>query len=301
MSSSCNHSRIFRPMDGLTQRHVCSLLNVPFISEHKFKQSKQLGAPIKRHSINGDGNCLFRALSFVITGRQNYYRSIRQKIVSHMKEIEFALQPHINCPLEDYLLNSKIASDKTWGTDIEILTASSLLNTDIYVYTKTGKTFCWHRFSKQLLHGNELLPVHEHSIYLYHENEVHYDVVLDVEGVEIEKCEAQNKIQSDFTGSNYPISSEVRVEQAFNASSTPSFSPVNKSSQNFLCSLLNVPFISEHNIKQSKPLGEPIKRYSINGDGNCLFRALSFVMTIQFIYTMKMRCIMMLFWTYRGC
>ncbi len=94
---------------------------MPFISEHKLKQSKPLGAHIKRHSINGDGNCLFRALSFGITGRQTYYRSIRQKIVSHMKEIEFALQPHINCPLEDYLLNSKMASDKTWGTDIYVI------------------------------------------------------------------------------------------------------------------------------------------------------------------------------------
>ena len=58
----------------------------------------------------------------------------------------------------------------------------------------------WHRFSKQLLHGNEPLRVNDLSIYLYHENEVHYDVVLDVEGVEIEKCEAENKIQSFSCG-----------------------------------------------------------------------------------------------------
>lgn len=121
---------------------------------------------------------------FAITGRQNYYKSIRQKIVSHMKDIEFPLQPHINCSLEDYLLNSRIlACDKTWGTDIEILTASSLLDTDIYVHTKAGKAFCWHRFSKQMLHEDRSLPINEHSIYLYHDNGVHYDVVLDVKDV----------------------------------------------------------------------------------------------------------------------
>ncbi len=187
-----SHGYIFRILQHFATK-LCSFSNFDnFFPEITFVIPRLKIFLKRKWSINGDGDCLFRALSFVITGRQSYYRSIRQKIVSHMKEIEFALQPHINCPLEDYLLNSKMASDKTWGTDIEILTASSLLDTDIYVYTETGKTFCWHRFPKQLLHGNEPLRVNDHSIYLYHENEVHYDVVLDVEGVEIEKCEADS-------------------------------------------------------------------------------------------------------------
>ena len=87
-----------------------------------------------------------------------------------------------------------MACDKTWGTDIEILTASSLLNTDIYVYTKTEKAFCWHRFSKQMLHRDKSLPVDDGSIYLYHENWVHYDVVLDVKDVTSAKRKVDNNL-----------------------------------------------------------------------------------------------------------
>ena len=48
------------------------------------------------HLIQGDGNCLFRALSYVITGVQSYHSVVRHKILDHMKEIEVLLVPHMN-------------------------------------------------------------------------------------------------------------------------------------------------------------------------------------------------------------
>ena len=50
-----------------------------------------------------------------------------------MKEIESVLQSHPNLSLDDYLVSSKMAFDKVCGTDIEILAATSLFSTNIYI------------------------------------------------------------------------------------------------------------------------------------------------------------------------
>ena len=88
--------------------------------------SKPLGDPIKLFNINGDGNCLFRSFSYAITGRQNYHRLIRIRIIDHMKTIESALLPHIGTSVQEYLTQSKMNCDGVWGTDIEIFTLQLL-------------------------------------------------------------------------------------------------------------------------------------------------------------------------------
>lgn len=130
----------FIPLNENSQNLMCSLLGLPLISMHKIQHPKMLknAQPAKIHNISGDGNCLFRALSFAITGRQIYHRLVRQKILNNMREIENLLYPHMNMSLDMYLAQSGMANETVWGTDVEILAASSLLSTDIYVYTKVG-------------------------------------------------------------------------------------------------------------------------------------------------------------------
>jgi hypothetical protein len=55
-----------------------------------------------------------------------------------MKAIECSLLPHVGTPVDEYLTRTNMKHDGVWGTDIEILTASSLFCTDVYVYTKVG-------------------------------------------------------------------------------------------------------------------------------------------------------------------
>ena len=50
------------------------------------------------------------------------------------------------------------------------------------------------------------------------------------------------------------------------------FLPIGGESQLSLCRLLRLPLIVNNFEMSSKPLGDPIKIFSINGDGNCLFR-----------------------------
>ena len=167
---------VFSAADCQAQGFMCSLVDLPLISKHSFEMPKKpLTTPTKFYYIQGDGNCLFRALSYAVTGRQVYHASLRHKIVNHMREIENLLQPHIGMSLIDYLNSSRMAikNDKVWGTDIEILAACSLLKTDIYTYNKVGDVYKWNKL-------NGSAPENDCAIYINHTNGVHYDIVLDV-------------------------------------------------------------------------------------------------------------------------
>ena len=130
--------------------------------------------------VQGDGNCLFRALSYAITGRQIYHTLVRHKTIQHMSTIEQLLKPHMNSSLNDYLNHSQMSHLGTWGSDIELLAASHLLDTDIFVYTKVGLAYKWHKFSKCMLDGSLKLLNNKCAIYLNQTGGIHYDVVLDV-------------------------------------------------------------------------------------------------------------------------
>ena len=168
----------FVPVNKDSQKVLASMLNLPVIKAHENIQSKAIGSPSTSFNVQGDGNCLFRALSYAVTGRQIYHNIIRQKIIQHMSTIEHLLKPHMNDSLKDYLNRTKMSRQGTWGTDVELFAASHLLDTDIFVYTKSGHDSKWNRFSKSMLDG--CLPKNKCAIYINHTGGVHFDVVLDV-------------------------------------------------------------------------------------------------------------------------
>ena len=57
---------------------------LPLVVNNCSKHSKPLGTPSKLVQILGDGNCLFRALSYAVKGRQIYYTQVRAQIINHI-------------------------------------------------------------------------------------------------------------------------------------------------------------------------------------------------------------------------
>ena len=93
--------------------------------------------------IIGDGNCLFRAISYLITGSQQQHMSIRQASVCHLREIEdlpfrtgTLLRSVYEGGIDDYIASSEIDCAGAWGSDVEMLTLAHLLNTPIYSYVE---------------------------------------------------------------------------------------------------------------------------------------------------------------------
>ena len=124
---------VFTPNNERSQSFMCSVMNLPLVVQHAVKPSKKLGKPSKlSQRILNDGNCLFRAFSYVITGRQVYHTKVREQIINHMRHTKHFLLPHMKTSLDSYLATcrSHMARNGVCRTDIEILSAASLLSND---------------------------------------------------------------------------------------------------------------------------------------------------------------------------
>ncbi len=118
----------FFQVDEDWQRQWCSKLDLPYSStyERSIGSSNTILTRPDRQSVRvmlGDGNCLFRSLSCVLTGSQQHHLLVRCLICNHMSSITHLLLPHIHpcISVEDYITRTKMDNNLVWGTDIEIL------------------------------------------------------------------------------------------------------------------------------------------------------------------------------------
>ena len=110
-------SGIFNPL-GETQRRLCRQLGMLFIKSNGCTgggTDVPLRAPRSMHRIQGDGNCLFRAFSYAITGSE---RLLRRAIIHYMRttdECMRLLAGHIvdDVTLDDYIQRTRIDEEGT--------------------------------------------------------------------------------------------------------------------------------------------------------------------------------------------
>ena len=183
-----NTSHHFLMIDAQWQQSQCNRLHNALTVCHKHKSMATAipcGIPLHVQQICGDGNCFFRALSYCLTGNELQHLLLRSLTIEHMKKISDIVEVNFlnSRTLENYLSSSQMPSNSTWATEVEIYTAAHMLNTNIYIYSIYAQAQQGHQW-KWLLHSPTLLDhtlqPSNRSIYLYHRNQNHYDVVLSV-------------------------------------------------------------------------------------------------------------------------
>ena len=183
------------PIDEEWQRQACRLLNLRFVRPFERESGGPdviLTLPDTFHlrRIVGDGNCLFRAMSFIITGSESQHFEIRTSIIAHMLDIPELLtgrgaDGHNNYlsyyhggyrSVENYLARTNMANEGAWGTDLEMSLLAHML--DIVVYSYKAGQFWIACFPKGIDHS---LPedVNKKSIYIYYTGN-HYEVVTKI-------------------------------------------------------------------------------------------------------------------------
>ena len=89
----------FNPVDEEWQRNSCAIMGLQFVAASGLNTGVPevtLTCPRTTHSIQGDGNCLFRTLSFIITGSEEQQTLVCEAILHHMLQIaHFMLSHHI--------------------------------------------------------------------------------------------------------------------------------------------------------------------------------------------------------------
>ena len=177
----------YYPVDLEWQKTACATLGL----EHHHPPSRHRGGganvpltpPDHNHTkdIDGDGNCMFRSFSYVITGSQAQHMAVRQAILDHMVAISHLLYAHQYdlfagySSVQEYIEHTKMNQNETWGSDIEIITLSHLINTCIFTYSTQDQN--WYRFSPHSVDRTLPDDITQRAMYLRY-LPGHYDVVL---------------------------------------------------------------------------------------------------------------------------
>ncbi len=184
--STHSHSQLdapqaFFPVDEQWQRHHCAQLHLNFLCasypHNVGGPNVPLTAPRASQTILGDGNCLFRCLSYILTGTQRQHMAVRRALLDYMGRIEAMLADNFLLnydSLDDYVQTTNMHMSGTWGTEVEVMMLASLLCTRIYLY----RDYCpWHENHPELF-GGQATAVG--AIYLSHLNGNHFNVVVSV-------------------------------------------------------------------------------------------------------------------------
>ena len=126
----------FRPLSTNEQLKLCDEFNLNWVGPVRYVRVGEilLGPPSRGKDIAGDGNCLFRALCYAITGSETDHSTIRFLICQHIR----LNNTYVGMNGLEYLNQSKMEQLFIPGTDVELMAAADMLSTDIYVFHRWG-------------------------------------------------------------------------------------------------------------------------------------------------------------------
>ncbi|GMS89813.1 hypothetical protein PENTCL1PPCAC_11988, partial [Pristionchus entomophagus] len=200
---------IFRPVDDRWMRSQSSMLGFKCeVTMDKWNDPSRVFARLRAQSnlckvdakpeyahiisIEGDGNCLFRALAWWVTGSEENHERLRKKIVKFMFEFpdEFGTRMS-GTEGQKYTRDSsfRMLEIGEWGTQCEIYGAATLLGVDIYTYHESKwkpyrPLFEWTNAGGSKV--TRMTSPHERTrfgIYLENDLNLHYDIVNYMEPV----------------------------------------------------------------------------------------------------------------------
>ena len=127
------------------RKSMCAFFDLPKPPSHDKCGEKRSGAPFlgkpKRiDTIQGDGNCLFRAISKEITCSEEHHLALRKSLIAFILSNKKSFSELVGESIEEYIKRERMACDGTWGTDTELLGFATLLQTSVGVYYKAK----WH-------------------------------------------------------------------------------------------------------------------------------------------------------------
>ena len=137
----------YNPVSPDWQRQACQKLRLRFVSENGSVPGGPdvpLTHPVHGRKMNLDGNCLFRALSYIVTRSERQHFQLRSLIVEHVQFLtDHSLADNLRDNLmmlhsvEEHIARTNMALDFVWGTDIEVAIACHLLDVIIAMYCVT--------------------------------------------------------------------------------------------------------------------------------------------------------------------
>lgn len=125
-----------------------------------------------RIQIKGDGNCLFRAISYCLYGGEYKHQELRGKVCKYLMENE-GIYKTLFQPREGIQTFTKyvemLNQDGTWGDHLEIAILSKLFNFNVIIYNSNSLVINYKHIEVNTLNCKPLY-------HLEYENNIHFNV-----------------------------------------------------------------------------------------------------------------------------
>ncbi|VDN01636.1 unnamed protein product, partial [Thelazia callipaeda] len=162
------HPVPYRPIAAERRQSLCCELGLFFnndcLQSSKVRVMSPKDRPSRVAGIVNDGNCLFRAIAYYLSGSDVEHIKVRQQIVDfEMKHWEqFAALK--GWDLDEWMEHmATLLIDNSWGTDIELSAVASMLNVDVWTFYENRWISYRPRF--QVLDGYVIsIPVSDYRI-----------------------------------------------------------------------------------------------------------------------------------------
>nr|XP_043868972.1 uncharacterized protein LOC122758736 [Solea senegalensis] len=197
---------VFNPVRNDVARTLCDKLHVESEKvDDVFSIVGVLGAPCKKDTIVGDGNCFFRSVSQAVCGSQKNHRKIRLAVVKQLEDNAVAYESILRSEfssVSDYVIKSRMRYVGSWATEVEIQAAADCLGVSIFTYIgdRWLEYSCKNRqFSSQ-------------AVYLDNVNGNHYETVVCVHQPQSQFCYGYCKVGEGTKGYNLRHHSKVEAQ-----------------------------------------------------------------------------------------
>ena len=168
---------------------ICHVYNQPRVDcmnpdEFLSKQGR------KRKVILGDGNCLFRAESYLMTASQDAHQKLRDTLVTIVEINRNHFEKYImEGTFHDHMVAMR--REGVWATQVELFATATYFHMPLYICTPhpTTKEYRWLCFSPldhcQFLEDKSIphMPNNIQHAELCHSGGDHYDCIVDKQNI----------------------------------------------------------------------------------------------------------------------
>ena len=178
---------VFHPFSLYMRKQVATTVNINVDRKHGLGlradalryhgTGEQCTGNFHVHTVDGDGNCFFRSISYLLLGSEAKHNVVRNAVCNCIIQPEnwYKLKAYIDGDItsgEEYVRKSEMHVWGKWATHVELFALAQLTSKDVCVYTLDH----WMRYPAS---GTSKRPT-KNAFYLANHHNVHFDPVLGV-------------------------------------------------------------------------------------------------------------------------
>ena len=184
---------MYNPVSLDQQKRACRQLGLRFVCANHCKPggpNVKLTFPTRIEQMSSDGNCLFSALCYVITGSQEQHYELRCVIITHMRSMVGTVFEEnllrtvlVGTSIREYLARTEMYQRDVWGSDVEMTVLAHLLGFNVISFAcRSGRYGTYSPSFVTMGSGVSPYVPTLPTIYIYHtESGNHFNVILSVE------------------------------------------------------------------------------------------------------------------------